>query len=71
MVIEQADKVCGLACTESYRGVRFDMGGHRLFMKSKGVPAMEEDVGRPVARTSAPLRTSITTGVFSIIRSGL
>ena len=29
VVVERGDKVGGLACTESYRGFRFDMGGHR------------------------------------------
>lgn len=32
-VLEKRDKVGGLACTERYRGFRFDMGGHRFFTK--------------------------------------
>ncbi len=30
-VIEQSDKVGGMARTECYKGFRFDMGGHRFF----------------------------------------
>jgi protoporphyrinogen oxidase len=37
IVLEQRDKVGGIACTESYKGYRFDMGGHRFFTKSKAV----------------------------------
>lgn len=33
LVLEQAQQVGGLARTESYRGFRFDMGGHRFFTK--------------------------------------
>ncbi|MEL7052662.1 MAG: FAD-dependent oxidoreductase, partial [Cyanobacteria bacterium J06588_5] len=31
VVIEQADKVGGISRTETYRGYRFDIGGHRFF----------------------------------------
>ncbi|MEL6488740.1 MAG: NAD(P)/FAD-dependent oxidoreductase [Cyanobacteria bacterium J06621_3] len=33
VVIEQADKVGGISRTETYRGYRFDIGGHRFFTK--------------------------------------
>jgi len=33
LVLEQAERVGGLARTESYRGFRFDMGGHRFFTR--------------------------------------
>jgi len=33
IVLEKADKVGGLARTETYRGYRFDIGGHRFFTK--------------------------------------
>lgn len=36
-VLEKRDKVGGLACTESYRGFRFDMGGHRFFTKVEAI----------------------------------
>src|SRR3990172_3660969 len=33
IVLEQADKVGGLARTEEHKGYRFDIGGHRFFTK--------------------------------------
>ncbi|HKN85764.1 MAG TPA: NAD(P)/FAD-dependent oxidoreductase [Nitrospiraceae bacterium] len=44
LVAERADKVGGLACTESYQGFRFDMGGHRFFTKSKAVHAIWKEM---------------------------
>lgn len=40
VVIEQDDKVGGIARTESHDGYRFDMGGHRFFTKSEAVSRM-------------------------------
>ena len=40
IVLEKADKVGGLARTETYKGFRFDMGGHRFFTKSEDVKKM-------------------------------
>lgn len=37
LVLEQADKVGGIARTEVYKGYRFDIGGHRFFSRDKGV----------------------------------
>jgi protoporphyrinogen oxidase len=37
IVLERTQRVGGLACTEVYKGFRFDMGGHRFFTKSKEV----------------------------------
>jgi protoporphyrinogen oxidase len=37
VVLEQADKVGGLARTESYKGYGFDIGGHRFYTKVKDV----------------------------------
>ena len=37
VVLEKGDKVGGLARTETYKGFRFDLGGHRFFTKSKEV----------------------------------
>ncbi len=33
VVIEQADRVGGISRTETYKGYRFDIGGHRFFTK--------------------------------------
>ena len=35
VVLEERDKVGGLARTENYQGFHFDMGGHRFFSKVK------------------------------------
>lgn len=37
VVLEQNDKVGGIACTENYKGYYFDMGGHRFFTKADEV----------------------------------
>jgi protoporphyrinogen oxidase len=37
IVLEQQDRVGGLARTESYKGFHFDLGGHRFFTKVKEV----------------------------------
>ncbi len=37
LVLEQANKVGGLSCTEVYKGYRFDIGGHRFYTKVEGV----------------------------------
>lgn len=44
IVLEKADKVGGLARTETYKGFRFDMGGHRFFTKSQEVKKMWDEV---------------------------
>lgn len=33
IILEQADKVGGISRTETYKGYRFDIGGHRFFTK--------------------------------------
>ena len=33
IVLEQADKVGGISRTETYKGYRFDIGGHRFYTK--------------------------------------
>jgi protoporphyrinogen oxidase len=43
-VFEESDLVGGIARTESYRGYRFDIGGHRFFTKVKEVEAMWREV---------------------------
>lgn len=37
VLIEQLDKVGGIARTENYKNYHFDMGGHRFFTKSRSV----------------------------------
>ncbi len=44
IVLEQYDKVGGLARTENYKGYHFDMGGHRFFTKSEPVNQMWHEV---------------------------
>lgn len=44
VVLEQYDKVGGLARTENYKGYHFDMGGHRFFTKSEPVNQMWHEV---------------------------
>ena len=43
-VVERSDKVGGIARTESYRGFRFDMGGHRFFTRSEPVRQFWKDL---------------------------
>ena len=33
IVLEQADRVGGISRTETYKGYRFDIGGHRFYTK--------------------------------------
>jgi protoporphyrinogen oxidase len=40
IVLEQMDKVGGIARTENYKGYHFDMGGHRFYTKSNEVNEM-------------------------------
>jgi protoporphyrinogen oxidase len=44
IVLEAGDLVGGIARTESYKGFRFDIGGHRFFTKVPEVEAMWHDV---------------------------
>ena len=46
IVLEKAEKVGGLARTETYKGYRFDVGGHRFFTKSREVDAMWHEILR-------------------------
>jgi protoporphyrinogen oxidase len=43
-VLEKADLVGGLACTVSYKGFAFDMGGHRFFTKATEVQKLWHEV---------------------------
>jgi len=44
LVLEQADKVGGLARTETYKGYRFDIGGHRFFTAVDEVRELWQEV---------------------------
>lgn len=44
IVVEQSEKVGGLARTENYKGYSFDMGGHRFFTKAQAVHKIWQDV---------------------------
>jgi hypothetical protein len=44
IVLEESDKVGGIARTESYKGFRFDIGGHRFFTKVSEVDALWHEV---------------------------
>src|SRR4051812_49328963 len=44
LVLEELDKVGGLARTENYHGFHFDMGGHRFFTKVPEVNKMWKEV---------------------------
>jgi len=44
LVLEQADKVGGIARTETYRGYRFDIGGHRFYTQVVEVQQFWQDL---------------------------
>jgi protoporphyrinogen oxidase len=44
IVLEQADKVGGISRTETYKGYRFDIGGHRFYTKSVEVQAFWQEI---------------------------
>ncbi|WP_013334391.1 NAD(P)/FAD-dependent oxidoreductase [Gloeothece verrucosa] len=44
VVLEKADKVGGIARTETYKGYRFDIGGHRFFTKVPEVQHLWQEV---------------------------
>lgn len=44
IVLEKADKVGGISRTETYRGYRFDIGGHRFFTKVEAVTQLWYEV---------------------------
>ncbi|MBD2256131.1 NAD(P)/FAD-dependent oxidoreductase [Pseudanabaena sp. FACHB-2040] len=44
VVLEQADKVGGISRTETYKGYRFDIGGHRFFTKIGEVEQLWKEV---------------------------
>ncbi|MEM9510338.1 MAG: NAD(P)/FAD-dependent oxidoreductase [Cyanobacteria bacterium P01_E01_bin.35] len=44
VVLEKADRVGGISRTETYKGYRFDIGGHRFFTKIKEVEQLWQEV---------------------------
>ena len=44
VVLEQADKVGGISRTETYKGYRFDIGGHRFFTKVGEVQVIWKEI---------------------------
>ena len=44
VVLEKADKVGGISRTETYKGYRFDIGGHRFFTKVGEVQAVWQEI---------------------------
>lgn len=44
IVLEKANKVGGIARTETYKGYRFDIGGHRFFTKVSAVEKLWQEV---------------------------
>lgn len=44
IVLEQSDKVGGISRTETYKGYRFDIGGHRFFTKVSQVQQMWQEI---------------------------
>ncbi len=45
LVVEQSDLVGGISRTESYKGNRFDIGGHRFFTKVEEIEQLWRKVG--------------------------
>lgn len=53
VVLEQADKVGGIARTEIYEGYRFDIGGHRFFTRNEEVQRLwQQMLGADLLRVS-------------------
>lgn len=44
VILEKADKVGGISRTETYKGYRFDIGGHRFFTKVGEVQAIWKEI---------------------------
>jgi protoporphyrinogen oxidase len=44
LILEQSDKVGGIARTEIYKNYRFDIGGHRFFTKIGEVDQLWQEV---------------------------
>ena len=44
IVLEKADRVGGISRTETYKGYRFDIGGHRFFTKVREVEKLWQEI---------------------------
>ena len=44
VILEKADRVGGISRTETYKGYRFDIGGHRFFTKVKEVQQLWREI---------------------------
>lgn len=44
IVLEKGDKVGGISRTETYKGYRFDIGGHRFYTKVEAVQQLWQEV---------------------------
>ena len=44
IILEKADKVGGIARTETYQGYHFDIGGHRFFSKIDQVNVLWQEI---------------------------
>ena len=65
IVFEAGERVGGIARTETYKGYRFDIGGHRFFTKVPEVQALwEEWLGDEFLLRARASRASTTTGRF-------
>ena len=49
VVLEESEKIGGISRTESYKGFRFDIGGHRFFTKVGEIDKLwDEMLGEPM-----------------------
>lgn len=44
VILEKSEKVGGISCTETYKGYRFDIGGHRFFTKVGEVETIWKEI---------------------------
>jgi len=51
IVLEKADKVGGIARTETYKGYHFDVGGHRFFTKNQKISQLWKEMLGACRRT--------------------
>ena len=68
IVLEKRHTVGGLACTETYKGFYFDMGGHRFFTKVEEVRKTWDEVLKTDLLRRPDCRGSTTGGSFSTTR---
>ncbi|MBM3889524.1 MAG: FAD-dependent oxidoreductase, partial [Verrucomicrobia bacterium] len=64
VVLEKSDKVGGIARTETYRGYRFDIGGHRFHTRVAEVQRLWQEMLGPDLRRTARLSRIFYDGRF-------